>query len=142
METPEIKRLLTCLLLLLSFPAWSRAEAPKDAPAQLEVPATRLAPLDATPQGLEHQLQSLPWELFRAVVESEPKLKADVDAYGPLGWAYVQKKYRAHPWARNLERFEPERLHQLATTIQSLVLRARNVPPGAPPVDSTASGHQ
>lgn len=142
METLEIKRLSLCLVLLLSCPGWSWAEAPKDAFAHHEDSPIRPVPLDATPEGLEHQLQSLPWELFRAVVESEPKLKADVDAYGPLGWAYVQKKYRAHPWSRNLERLEPERRHQLATTIQTLVLRAGNVPPGTSPVESTASGHQ
>lgn len=142
METPEIKRLALCLLLLLSLPVWSRAEAPKDAPAQLEAPAPRRTPLDATPQALEHQLQSLPWELFRTVVESEPKLKADVDAYGPLGWAYIQKKYRAHPWSRNLERLDLERRHQLATTIQTLMERAGDVPPEAAPVQSTTSGRQ
>ncbi|HJW24125.1 MAG TPA: hypothetical protein VJ576_04440 [Rhodocyclaceae bacterium] len=61
---------------------------------------------------LEKALQSLPWEQFRAVVEAIPKLKADVDAYGPLGWQYVQANYRTYPWRKNIKKLhEPQKKH-------------------------------
>ncbi len=37
---------------------------------------------------MEKALQSLPWERFKAVITSVPKMKADVDAYGPMGWEF------------------------------------------------------
>lgn len=146
--TPSFLPSLLCWLLL-AFPAtgaWAGA-----LPETMAVPdahaATTAAPgaeraLDASPQALERQLQSLPWEQFRAVVESEPKLKADVDAYGPLGWAYVQKKYRTYPWSRNIERLEPERRQQLATKIRAVIESSAAPHMSAHPAETTGAASQ
>ncbi|QDX82206.1 hypothetical protein B9N43_13695 [Denitratisoma sp. DHT3] len=129
-----LSSLLCWLALALPATGTQAGALPETAAVPDAHAATAAAPgaeraLDASPQALERQLQSLPWEQFRAVVESEPRLKADVDAYGPLGWAYVQKKYRTHPWAHNIERLEPERRQQLAAKIRAV---EASVAPHAP----------
>lgn len=68
---------------------------------------------------LEKSLQGLDWNQFRTVVESIPKLKADVDAYGPLGWQYVQANYRNYGWKRNIDKLDDEQKRQLASLIES-----------------------
>lgn len=94
----------------------------------------------ASPKDIERQLQALPWEQFRAVIESEPKLKADVDKYGPLGWAFVRGRYQTHPWAENIERLDASRRHQLVAAIRKArhgvpgVAQAQSQPPAPEPV--------
>lgn len=67
---------------------------------------------------MEKQLQTLPWEQFKAVVSSVPKMKADVDAYGPLGWEFVKKNYRTHGWKKNIDKLDPEQRQRLADLIR------------------------
>lgn len=67
---------------------------------------------------LEKGLQSLSWEQFRSVVNSIPKLKADVDAYGPLGWQYVQSNYRTYHWRKNINKLHADQKIQLAGLIR------------------------
>lgn len=68
---------------------------------------------------MEKALQSLPWERFKAVVSSVPKMKADVDAYGPMGWEFVKKNYRTHGWKRNIDKLDPEQRQRLAELIKA-----------------------
>ncbi len=70
---------------------------------------------------MEKDLQRLPWKQFRQVVESVPKLKADVEAYGPIGWTYVQQNYQTHGWKKNIDKLNEVQRKQLA----DLILRAR-----------------
>jgi hypothetical protein len=67
---------------------------------------------------LEKSLQSLNWPQFRSVVEAVPKLKADVDAYGDLGWQYVQMNYKNYRWRKSINRLSDEQRQQLAALIQ------------------------
>jgi hypothetical protein len=66
---------------------------------------------------LEKALQGLNWDQFKAVVEAIPKLKADVDAYGPLGWQYVQANYRNYPWRKNIRKLQEPQKKRLAELI-------------------------
>lgn len=67
---------------------------------------------------LEKELQALPWERFKAVVSSVPKMKADVDAYGPMGWEFVKKNYRTHGWKKNIDKLDAAQKRQLAELIR------------------------
>ena len=67
---------------------------------------------------LEKGLQSLSWDQFRTVVNAIPKLKADVDAYGPLGWQYVQANYRTYHWRKSINKLQPDQKVQLAGLIR------------------------
>lgn len=67
---------------------------------------------------MEKQLQTMPWEQFKAVVSSVPKMKADVDAYGPMGWEFVKKNYKTHGWKKNIDRLDPDQRQRLANLIR------------------------
>jgi hypothetical protein len=69
-------------------------------------------------EGLEKALQSLSWEQFKSVVVAIPKLKADVDAYGPLGWQYVQANYRTYPWRKNINKLHEPQKRRLSDLIE------------------------
>lgn len=73
----------------------------------------------ATPDSkqLEAELQTLPWKQFRAVIESVPNLKADVEQYGSAGWAYVKATYKTYGWKKNIDRLSPEQKNRLAELI-------------------------
>lgn len=78
----------------------------------------------AFPQGtdnrqIEKDLQGLTWKQFRSVVESIPKLKADIEAYGPLGWQYVQKNYKTHGWRKNVGKLDETQKRQLVELIEA-----------------------
>lgn len=77
------------------------------------------APKPALPDSkiMEQDMQNLPWLQFRSVVEAVPKLRAEVEAYGALGWTYVQSKYKTHRWKKNIERMDVEEQRQLAALI-------------------------
>lgn len=70
---------------------------------------------------LEAELQGLPWKQFRSVIESVPKLKADVEQYGSAGWTYVKATYKTYGWKKNIDRLSPEQKSRLA----ELILRAK-----------------
>ena len=67
---------------------------------------------------MEKDLQRLPWKQFRSVVESVPKLKAGIDAYGAAGWQFVQANYRTYGWRKNIDKLDDSQKKQLAEKIQ------------------------
>jgi hypothetical protein len=67
---------------------------------------------------MERDLQRMNWKQFRSVVEAIPKLKAEIEAYGPAGWQYVRAKYPTHPWQKNIDRLDTADKQQLARLIQ------------------------
>lgn len=79
--------------------------------------ASQEASASADNEQLEKALQSLNWDQFKAVVEAIPKLKADVDAYGPLGWQYVQANYRSYPWRKSIRKLHEPQKKRLAELI-------------------------
>lgn len=72
-------------------------------------------------QFLERELQSLDWEQFRHVIHAVPRLRAEVDAYGPLGWQYVERHYRSYRWSRSIRKLDEAQRRELA----ALIARAR-----------------
>ena len=62
---------------------------------------------------IEKDLQSLNWEQFKSVVKAVPKLKSDVDAFGPLGWQYVQLNYQTYGWKKNIDKLDATQKKQL-----------------------------
>jgi len=68
---------------------------------------------------LEKELQRLDWNQFRSVLEAIPKLKADVDAFGPSGWQFVQANYRYYPWRRLIDKLDTEQRQHLSELIQA-----------------------
>lgn len=69
-------------------------------------------------QRMERELQRLNWKQFRSVVEAIPKLRAEIEAYGPAGWQYVRAKYATHPWHKHIDRLDAAEKQQLARLIQ------------------------
>jgi hypothetical protein len=82
-------------------------------------PALAKEPQAPDSKQLENQLQRLDWPQFRSVVESIPKLKADVDAYGPAGWTYVKGKYKTYGWKKNIDKLDDAEKRRLAALIQA-----------------------
>lgn len=118
MRLPWDMRIVGILLLLLCSGASIGAEV---RPAKPAVAATKIVVPDS--KLLEQDLQRLNWKQFRWVVESVPKLKAGVDAYGPMGWRYVQSRYATYPWKNSIDRLDAaEKLH-----LVELIRRARKV---------------
>lgn len=68
---------------------------------------------------LERKLQELDWQQFRWVIEAIPKLKAEVEAYGPAGWEYVKGKYRTHEWRKSIAKLDDDEKRRLAGLIDS-----------------------
>jgi hypothetical protein len=69
---------------------------------------------------IEQDLQRLSWPQFRTVVEAIPKLKADIEAYGPFGWQYVQKNYQTHGWRKNIGKLDEAQKQQLVELIANV----------------------
>lgn len=96
------------------------------APHAMAVPDNQTAAVSsnaaesAVPAGeqLEKELQGLDWKQFKAVISAIPKLKADVDAYGPLGWQYVQANYKTYRWRKNIDKLDNVQKIQLAQLIR------------------------
>lgn len=106
------RSLLALFLVLVLGQAWAESEA---SPGSQEV-----EPISS--KFLEQQIQSLNWEQFKHVVHAVPKLRAEVDAYGPLGWQYVERNYRRYAWSRSINKMEAERRQEL----QGLIDQVRN----------------
>ena len=68
---------------------------------------------------LEKALQHLNWPQFKSVVEAIPKLKADVDAYGPMGWQIVEANYRTYGWKKSIDKLDEGQKRQLAALIRA-----------------------
>jgi len=67
---------------------------------------------------LERSLQQLDWPKFKSVIEAIPKLKADVDAYGALGWQIVRGNYQSYSWRKNIDKLDEAQKAQLAALIE------------------------
>ena len=70
-------------------------------------------------QQLEKSLQELNWKQFRAVIEEVPKLKADVEAYGPAGWNFVKANYTTYKWRRQINKLDAEQKLHLDALIKA-----------------------
>ena len=97
------------------------ADAPQTADAKVVAPAKQ-GTLDS--KQIESDLQSLPWKQFRSVIESVPKLKADVEAYGPAGWKYVEARYKTYGWKKGIDKLDDDEKQRLADLIK-LAKRAK-----------------
>lgn len=109
-----IYSLIACLWAMTAFPAEIQTSG--------DTTAANPAEPDSGQQissQMEKDLQQLNWKQFRSVIESVPKLKADVDAYGPLGWQYVQANYTSYGWKKNIDRLDDAQKKQLADLIQA-----------------------
>ena len=104
--------------LLVCFWAASALAAERHAPASAGL-ATAATKGDADSGKMQKDLQHLNWKQFRSVIESVPKMKADVDAYGPLGWQYVEANYTTYGWKKNIDRLDETQRKRLAELIQS-----------------------
>lgn len=103
--------LLACLWTLSAYPAATPATA--DAPTSL---ATSREPDSGQ---MEKDLQHLPWKRFRSVVEAIPKMKSSIEAYGPIGWQYVQANYTSYSWKQRIDKLDEAQKKRLAELIQS-----------------------
>jgi hypothetical protein len=110
-----MRRLLALVALLVLPLAAARADTP--VPDQDEARVLGEDRLDS--KRLEHDLQSLDWKQFRSVIESIPKLKADVDAYGPAGWDFVKGRYKTYGWKKNIDRLDDGEKRRLAALIDN-----------------------
>lgn len=75
-------------------------------------------------QQMSRDLQSLPWQSFRKVVEAVPKLSAGVNAYGPAGWEFVKANYTRYNWTKQINKLDASQKTQLA----DLIRKARTGP--------------
>lgn len=71
-----------------------------------------------TSDALEKELQGLTWPQFKFVVQSVPKLKAKVDAYGLAGWKYVESRYRVYGWKKSIDKLDAQEKIALAKLIR------------------------
>ena len=104
----KIYAALLTLALGMGVPGVFAAEASSRAPAST-----------ADSVQLEQALQRLDWPQFKSVVEAIPKLKADIDAYGPMGWQIVEANYRTYGWRKNIDKLDEGQKRQLAALIAS-----------------------
>jgi hypothetical protein len=68
---------------------------------------------------MERDLQRLPWKQFRSVIEGVPKMKADVDAYGPAGWKYIEGRYKTHAWKKGIDKLDDDQRQRLSDLIRA-----------------------
>ncbi len=111
----KIARAGTALLLATTLAA--AAHAAELSPAKANKPVAARAPLPASQQ-LEKELQQLPWKQFRSVIESIPKMKAEVEAYGPIGLQYVEARYKTYSWKKSIDKLDDSQKRQLADLIR------------------------
>ncbi|MEO8409589.1 MAG: hypothetical protein ABI478_03395 [Propionivibrio sp.] len=100
------------LVLLVAVTSATAAD-----PAPLVIRPTRSATAPDSRE-LQNALQKLSWPQFRAVVEAVPKLKADVEAYGQVGWQIVKDNYRVYPWKRSIDKLDIGQKKELADLIE------------------------
>lgn len=109
-------------MLALLGAIWAVSALAMESQGQQQDEGVAEAALDSS--DLERRLQRLSWAQFKQVVEAIPKLKASVDAYGPLGWQYVQANYSTYRWKKNIDRLDASERQRLA----ELIDKARAVP--------------
>ena len=81
-----------------------------------EAPAMNCAP---DSKQIETELQHLRWKQFRSIVESIASLKSGIDAYGPIGWQFVQANYTTYPWKKNIDKLDAQQKKRLIELIQN-----------------------
>lgn len=108
-------RLLALIAALWMAPAFARTPHPP-ARSKASAPAKSVMP---DSQQMEKDLQQLSWPQFRSVIESVPKMKSDVEAYGAFGWKYVEARYKTYPWKKNIDKLDEAQKKQLADRIRS-----------------------
>jgi len=114
-ETKALARLVSLLLAIL----WSATAVGSDAPPfRDDKPTVAIQQPVPDSKQLESELQHLPWDKFRLVIESVPKLKADVEAYGPAGWRYVETRYRTYGWKKGIDKLDDNEKRLLADRIK------------------------
>lgn len=104
---------ILCLLPSVGFSA-------EIAPAALPQTSLSAKNPESGSKQIEKDLQRLTWKQFKSVIEAIPKLKADVEAYGPAGWQYVQMKYATHGWKKNIDKLDANEKRQLVALIQAV----------------------
>ncbi len=122
-----MKKLIAAVATLILATSLFAAEGVPSDTIQSAAPASAPEPLSVLDGGnLERELQSLKWEQFKSVIQAIPKMKADVDAYGPLGWQFVRQNYATHSWRKSIDRLDTTQKQQLADLIQ-LAKAGKNV---------------
>ena len=112
---PSVQK-LTCALLASLWAAFAiAAEVQPPSGTAAATPAKRVVP---DSQQLEYDLQRLPWGKFRSVIEAVPKMKADVEAYGPAGWKYVEGRYKTYGWKKGIDKLDDDQKQHLAKLVQ------------------------
>ena len=104
------------LLACLWTATLSATELPPSADGKTIAGAASAA---ADSKQIEIDLQRLPWPQFRFVIESVPKLRADVEAYGAIGWKFVQSNYTSHAWKKNIDKLDDEQKQHLVDLIRA-----------------------
>lgn len=111
--------LLILQLCLCGLVLSARAESLGDTTADTGTGQVAAQPEGAPDsQQMSRDLQSLPWKPFKAIIQSIPKLAADVDAYGPLGWQFVRENYTTYNWKKKIDKLDAEQKKQLADLIR------------------------
>jgi hypothetical protein len=106
--------LLVLIAALWIAPAFARTPHPP-ARSKAAAPAKSVVP---DSQQMEKDLQQLSWPQFRSVIESVPKMRADVEAYGAFGWKYVEARYASYPWKKNIDKLDEAQKQHLADLIR------------------------
>ena len=103
--------------LVASFWAASVVAADPQPPDDTKVvAATKIMGPDS--KQIEYDLQHLPWKQFRSVIESVPKMKADVEAYGPAGWKYVEAHYKTYGWKKSIDKLDDDQKLHLSDLVR------------------------
>lgn len=110
------KRLISRLVLIAGI--LSVVEIVMASSSAIPKIATSAVSAPHSSEKLEKDLQNLSWPQFNFVVKSIPKLKAKVDAFGPAGWRYVQKRYQSFGWKKSIDKFNTLEKEQLAALIR------------------------
>ncbi len=108
-------------LAISSNPGFSKTPG-EDATVQSATDTTTaVLEVDGVPDSktMERDLQRLNWKQFRSIVEAVPKLKADIEAYGPIGWKIVRTNYTNYGWKKNIDKLDDEQKQLLAELIQN-----------------------
>jgi hypothetical protein len=124
-----MKTILAVLVLgMAGMPPLARAQsaaaqdAGRDAGTTVLAPLAPLAPdsVDAADsKQMEADLQRLPWKQFRSVIEAVPKMRAQVEAYGTIGWQIVQANYTRYHWQKNIDKLDEVQKKQLVELIRA-----------------------
>ena len=114
----------TPLLFMLLCLAGSTLPALAQSATDSERGSTTAETARATSQQMSKDLQNLPWKPFKAIIGAIPKLAADVDAYGPLGWQFVRENYKTYDWKKKIDKLDAAQKEQLA----ELIRKARTAP--------------